>query len=230
MSPKASLAQCARNIILAREPSEKISLAIDAAARWRAGELALPAMGEDIDMPERPGRPEKPELLEPRQMPRRGMGSPQKRIALVHSLAHIELNAIDMTWDSVGRFCNAPLPRTFVDEAVQVGLDEAYHFRIINEQLEHMGASYGDLPAHAGLWDAAVETAGDLLARLAIVPMVLEARGLDVSPPMMRQAEKAGQISLLAVMKTIYHPCRLWRPLVHPFMPKAQYRPGSEIS
>ena len=100
------------------------------------------------------------------------------RIALLHALAHIELNAIDLAWDIVARFTHENLPRGFYDDWVTVAGEEARHFGLLRERLAALGAAYGDLPAHGGLWQAAEATADDLAARLAVVPLVLEARGL----------------------------------------------------
>ena len=138
-------------------------------------------------MPERPARPERPELLPPAQMPkRRKAGSERSRIAMLHALAHIEYGAIDLAFDMAGRF-GADFPRAFVDDWLSVGADEALHFALLDRRLRTLGSHYGALPAHDGLWEAAAETAGDPLARLAVVPMVLEARGLDVTPAIARR-------------------------------------------
>ncbi len=124
---------------------------------------------------------------------RRNFGSPASRIALLHALAHIELNAIDLAWDLVARFTGeAALPRDFFDDWVGVAAEEASHFTLLASRLAELGAGYGDLPAHDGLWEAAAATADDLLARLAIVPLVLEARGLDVTPKMAQRLDHSG--------------------------------------
>ena len=135
-----------------------------------------------------------PVCCSPRDMPkRRNFGSPAGRIALVHALAHIELNAIDLAWDliarfGVARFGDAGLPRAFFDDWVAVAAEEAEHFSLLSARLAALGSAYGELPAHDGLWEAAAATAHDLLARLAVVPLVLEARGLDVTPEMIAAA------------------------------------------
>ena len=157
-----------------------------------------------MTMPDSPGRPEKPELLPPRLMPRRSTGGAKGRYALMHSLAHIELNAVDMTWDLVARFAHERMPRSFFDDWVQVGLEEAQHFELVCARLTELGGGYGDLPAHAGLWQAAQATGGDLLARLAIVPLVLEARGLDVSPGMIASLRESGDNASADVLDVIY--------------------------
>jgi uncharacterized ferritin-like protein (DUF455 family) len=114
-------------------------------------------------------------------MPRRSYG-PKGRIALVHALAHIELNAVDLAWDIIARFTGADLPRRFYDDWVDIAVEEAEHYTALTGRLSHWGAAYGDHPAHGGLWEAAVLTADDLPARLALIPMTLEARGIDTTP------------------------------------------------
>jgi uncharacterized ferritin-like protein (DUF455 family) len=155
--------------------------------------------------PPRPARPDRPVLLPPRDMPkRRNFGSPAGRIALLHALAHIELNAIDLAWDIVARFSGAGLPHAFYADWAGVAAEEAEHFALLAARLAALGAAYGDLPAHDGLWEAAAITADDLLARLAVVPLVLEARGLDVTPEMIRRLERVGDPDSAAILDRIY--------------------------
>ncbi|MDD7908484.1 ferritin-like domain-containing protein [Pseudovibrio exalbescens] len=199
-----SLKSGARAIVAATDPSEKASLAYEVAQKWFSGGLGLHRSALDKDMPNRPGRPDKPVLLPPRDMPKRAMGGKAGKLALLHSLAHIELNAIDLTWDLLGRFCRVPMPRSFFDDWVQVGLEEAKHFTMLEKHLASIGASYGDLPAHDGLWQAAQSTEHDLLARLAIIPLVLEARGLDITPPMIEKARSSGDPETARVLEVIY--------------------------
>lgn len=205
----ASLAAAARGIVAACEPAEKTARARAAAAAWREGRLSLARPTLDPPAPDRPGRPERPVLLAPRDMPKRslpnrGEASDRGRIGLLHALAHIELNAVDLAWDIVGRFAHLPMPRAFHDDWVRVGTEEATHFTLISERLQRLGAAYGDLPAHDGLWQAAQETGHDLAARLAIVPLVLEARGLDVTPPMIERAKETGDDDTAAILEIIY--------------------------
>jgi uncharacterized ferritin-like protein (DUF455 family) len=135
---------------------------------------------------------------------RRSAGSAATRIALLHALAHIELNAIDLAWDIVARFAREDLPRGFYDDWLGVAAEEAEHHALIAGRLGELGAAYGDLPAHDGLWEAAEETAHDLLARLAIVPLVLEARGLDVTPPMIERFARLGDDVSAAILRRVY--------------------------
>ncbi|HRK41868.1 MAG TPA: ferritin-like domain-containing protein, partial [Gemmobacter sp.] len=126
------------------------------------------------------------------------------RIALLHAVAHIELNAVDLHWDIIARFGHIPMPLGFYDDWVKSAAEESRHFNLICDCLEAMGSHYGALPAHAGMWQAASDTAGDLHGRLAVVPMVLEARGLDVTPGMIEIFRAAGASDAVAALETIY--------------------------
>jgi uncharacterized ferritin-like protein (DUF455 family) len=154
-------------------------------------------------MPDRPARPAAPELLPPNHMPKRGRGGSERgRIALIHALAHIEFVAIDLAFEMVGRF-GGEFPRGFVDDWMKVGADEAMHFALLERRLRSLGSHYGAMPAHDGLWDAAAGTAHDALARLAVVPMVLEARGLDVTPGTIARFEAAGDQASARILRRI---------------------------
>ncbi|HEX8653922.1 MAG TPA: ferritin-like domain-containing protein [Allosphingosinicella sp.] len=196
-----SVAQACRSVLLAAEPRDKVRRARSAARQWRAGALTH---AFDVAMPERPARPERPELVPPNRMPKRGRGGSERgRVAMLHALAHIEFGAIDLAFDMAGRF-GAAFPRAFVDDWFSVGADEAIHFALLDRRLRALGSGYGALPAHDGLWDAAAETARDVLARLAVVPMVLEARGLDVTPATVARFEAAGDARSAAILGRIY--------------------------
>jgi uncharacterized ferritin-like protein (DUF455 family) len=187
-----SVAVACLAVLSASDPTAKIKAARAAARDWRLGRLAWTF---DAAMPAQPARPDRPELLPANRMARRGKGgSVANRIALLHSLAHIEFVAIDLAFDLLGRF-GAQFPRTFVDDWMGVGADEAMHFAILDRRLHQLGSHYGALPAHDGLWEAAETTAHDALARLAIVPMVLEARGLDITPQTIARIEAAGDLA-----------------------------------
>jgi len=136
-------------------------------------------------------------------MPKRNARGDKGRIALIHAITHIELNAIDLAWDIIARFTDYDLPREFYDDWISVAVDEARHFDLLNNYLLEHGAAYGDFPAHDGLWEAAAETAGDILARLAIVPMVLEARGLDTTPPTIAKLREVGDEQAADILTTI---------------------------
>ena len=197
----ASLTSEAVAILATADPAGKASASRRLAEIWDAGGLDV---GYSLPPP-RPARPERPLLRPPKEMPkRRAFGSAAGRVALLHALAHIELNAIDLAWDIVARFRREPLPRTFFDDWVGVAAEEAVHFELLVLRLADFGASYGDLPAHDGLWESAAATADDLLARLAVVPLVLEARGLDVTPEMAATLERVGDPESAAVLRRIY--------------------------
>jgi uncharacterized ferritin-like protein (DUF455 family) len=200
----SDLATRAAAVLAAAEPMEKVALTRRLAADWRADRVA-PPNGPVGSLSLRPGRPARPALVEPRELPKRKIGaSAAGRAALLHALAHIELNAIDLAWDIVARFGGQDLPRAFHDDWAAVAADEAEHFALLCGRLGALGACYGDLPAHDGLWRAAERTAHDLLARLAVVPMVLEARGLDVTPAMIERLERAGDRDSAEVLRRIY--------------------------
>jgi uncharacterized ferritin-like protein (DUF455 family) len=196
------LATGACEILNAAEPAAKVARALALAGAWRKGIATFADAGNP---PARPARPERPALLPPREMPKRKAGgNAEKRIALLHALAHIELNAIDLAWDIIARFATAATPREFLEDWIKVGEEEAIHFSLLEARLKELGASYGDLPAHDGLWQAAEETAHDLLARLAIVPLVLEARGLDVTPATIADFRRAGDDASADILERIY--------------------------
>ncbi len=189
----SSVSAAIRAALLTADPQEKAMAARRVAREWRLGGLGF---AFDCAMPDEPGRPAKPELLAPNQMPKRGKGGSERgRIALWHAIAHIEFVAIDLALDMAGRFGGA-LPvaqgRELVSDFLSVAADEAMHFALIDRHLHQLGSHYGALPAHGGLWDAARETAHDPAARLAVVPMVLEARALDVTPQTLERVRMAG--------------------------------------
>ncbi|PIL20390.1 hypothetical protein P775_09630 [Puniceibacterium antarcticum] len=183
----------------------KAALSRAHAAQWFAARAhgELPDIGH-AKPPPQPARPDAPELLSPRDMPRRRPGSPQGRIALLHAVAHIELNAVDLHWDIIARFSHIPMPPGFYDDWVKAADEESKHFNLLCDCLEAEGSFYGALPAHAGMWRAAEDTAHDLHARLAVVPMVLEARGLDVTPGMIEIFRKVGATRTVEALETIY--------------------------
>jgi len=192
-------AACA-HVLLTADPIAKLMAARATARAWRLGHLTHHF---DVAMPDRPARPATPELLPPAQMPRRGkIGSERARIAMIHALAHIEFVAIDLAFDLIGRF-GSQFPPAFTDEWMRVGADEAMHFALLDRRLRQMGSHYGALPAHDGLWQAATETAEDALARLAIVPMVLEARALDITPATVARFDPAGDAPTVKILERI---------------------------
>ncbi len=183
---KPSVASAIRAALLTADPFAK-AMATRALVRdWRAGRLECRF---DIAMPDQPAWPDRPELVPPRHMPKRGRGGSERaRIALWHALAHIEFVAIDLALDMAGRF-GEQMGEAFVSDFLSVAADEAMHFVLLARRLRELGSFYGALPAHAGLWEAAHATRKDVAARLAVVPMLLEARGLDVTPATIERLE-----------------------------------------
>ena len=196
-----SIAMACRAALGASDPYDKIMLARKTARDWRLGRLKH---AFDVGMPDVPGRPEKPELIPAKKMPKRKKGGSLKmRIAIIHSLAHIEFVAIDLAMDAAGRFGQL-FPREYIDDWMSVAADEALHFALLERRLKQLGSHYGDLPAHDGLWEAAYETRHDAAARLAVVPMVLEARGLDVTPVMVERFSAQGDSLTAKILERIY--------------------------
>lgn len=194
------LSQAIRDALLTGDKRGKAMATRTLVRKWRRGELPT---GFGVSMPDHPAWPEGLEVLPPGRMPKRGKGgSHRNRIALWHSLAHIEFVAIDLALDIVGRFGHQ-MDDTFIADFLSVAADEAMHFAVIERHLAGMGARYGDLPAHAGLWAAAEDTAHDVGARLAIVPMVLEARGLDVTPATLERVAAQGDSRGAAILERI---------------------------
>jgi uncharacterized ferritin-like protein (DUF455 family) len=195
-----TIARAIRAALLTPEPRAKCFAARRLARDWRGGALAWDF---DAAMPDRPAWPAQPELLPPARMPKRGKGgSDRARIALWHSLAHIEFVAIDLALDMAGRF-GAAMGAQFVGDFLAVAADEAMHFALLARKLESLGSYYGALPAHAGLWEAAHATRHDVAARLAVVPMVLEARGLDVTPATRERVLAAGDAQGAKILSRI---------------------------
>ncbi len=160
-------------------------------------------------MPKAPARPDRPALVAPGKVPRRRLGSAEGRVALLHAIAHIEFNAIDLAIDMAVRFWPAIASlgldaRAFRQDWIGIAAEEAIHFGLVEDRLQSLGAHYGDCPAHNGLWEAAADTAGDVLARLAIAPLVLEARGLDVTPLMITKLESVGDKTSADMLRRIY--------------------------
>lgn len=200
--PPALTAPGAAECLREPDPERKCRCVASLAEQWRHGALAagVPAGWEPIHQP---GRPERPELVAPRLLPRRGLGDTRGRIALLHAVAHIEFNAINLALDAVQRF--PQLPAAFHGDWIGVADEEARHFQLIRQRLQALGADYGDLQAHDGLWQMAVKTAADPLHRMALVPRVLEARGLDVTPSMMTRLQQAGDEESAAALAVILH-------------------------
>lgn len=182
------------------QPREKCA-AVQALWAQAETEGVGPVPGEPAPPVGTPGRPPNPKLVSPQEVPRRRLGSQQGRAALVHAIAHIEFNAINLALDAAWRFRD--LPEQFTLDWLSVAADEARHFCLLDTRLGELGAAYGDFPAHNGLWDMAVRTAGSCLERMALVPRVLEARGLDVTPGMIERLRQAGDQETIAALEII---------------------------
>jgi uncharacterized ferritin-like protein (DUF455 family) len=196
---------CARAEALAilREsaPAMKAAAAQALYARVQQGSATI-APERSLDEPAGlPGRPAQPELVEPRKLGRRSMQSPEGRAVLLHALAHIEFNAINLALDAVWRFSG--MPEAFYVDWLKVASEEAHHFSLLSARLAEFGHAYGDFPAHDGLWDMCERTRGDVLARMALVPRTLEARGLDASPPIRARLQQAGDHASAAILDVI---------------------------
>jgi len=165
---------------------------------------AATSFAEEAEPPQpigAPGRPPRPHLVAPRQLPQRGLGTAEGRAALVHAVAHIEFNAINLAWDAVYRFRGMPLE--YYRDWIAVAADEARHFTLLQVRLRELGHVYGDFDAHNGLWEMAVKTSESCLTRMALVPRVLEARGLDVTPGMIERLRAVGDEATVAILELI---------------------------
>ena len=198
-----SLHACARRCLDSPVVADKLALTAETALRFAAGEIGVDAVAPlaAVGGGEVPGRPRRPHLVAPRALAQRGLGSALGRAALVHAVAHIEFNAINLAWDAVYRFRGLPL--AYYRDWVAVAVDEARHFGLLAARLAELGHVYGDFDAHDGLWEMAVNTADSCLARMALVPRVLEARGLDVTPGMIERLRSVGDLATAAILETI---------------------------
>ncbi len=192
-----NLYQGARHCLLLSDPDEKIAYSKEVVSAWKAGALEWKE-GEEPERIDTPGRPERPPLVPPNAVPRRGFNSEKQRAALIHALTHIELTAVNLAWDSIYRYRG--MPREYYRDWLETAADEANHFLDLRRRLRAMGFDYGDFEAHNGLWQHAVETAHDLMDRMAIVHRVLEARALDVVPRTLERFRHMGDAETAAVL------------------------------
>lgn len=196
-----TLFDAARECLDAAGIDDKIALTHRHAAAFLRGELAVPDDAGEPRPIRMPGRPVRPRLVHPRDLPRRGLGTREGRAAFVHAIAHIEFNAVDLAWDAAYRFRG--LPPAFYADWVRIADDEARHFALLRGRLQALGHDYGDFDAHNGLWEMCEKTAHDGLARMALVPRVLEARGLDVTPGMIVKLRALDDHETVAILETI---------------------------
>lgn len=200
MSQQNNLFSEARICLDITDADIKIEQTRKLAQRWRDGSL-LVVDDDNVDAIGEPGRPATPVLVSPRELPLRKLNSTEGRAAFLHALSHIEFNAINLALDAVYRFRG--LPPGYYGDWLQVADEEAYHFGLLRGRLRDLGYDYGDFDAHNGLWEMARKTAFNPLVRMALVPRVLEARGLDVTPGMMARLEQIGDGESAAVLAII---------------------------
>ena len=187
--------------LLEPDASRKCQLADALYQSWQSGEVTGDGNAPLLPISD-PGRPDRPELVPPLQVPRRKMTTLAGRAAMIHALAHIEFNAVNLALDAAYRFRD--LPRAFYGDWLKVAAEEALHFNLLSGHLRSMGYDYGHFPAHNGLWEMAVKTAHDPLVRMALVPRVLEARGLDATPAIvekLKSVNDAKAVEILAVVE-----------------------------
>ena len=197
-----TLHDAVRDVFAERNVDAKLDGTFRLWETWQRGELAIvEADVATLGIQDTPGIPDRPLLAPPDTMPRRQLNGPENHAALIHALAHIEFNAINLALDAVQRF--VALPAEFHGDWLRVAAEEAYHFRLLRNHLRGLGRDYGDFPAHGGLWEMAAKTAHDPLARMALVPRLLEARGLDVTPDIQRKLRGYGDRAGAAILDII---------------------------
>ncbi len=195
-----NLFDAAQSCLAACEPDEKTALTQSTAAAWRENRL-LPESRCPPEPIGEPGRPRRLRLVAPKNLPRRRVNTPEGHAALLHAICHIEFNAINLAWDAVYRFRG--MPREFYNDWIRVADEEAIHFNLLHRCLQDLSCEYGDFEAHNGLWEMAKKTAADPLVRMALVPRVLEARGLDVTPGIIKKLQACGDKSAVAALEIV---------------------------
>ncbi|MBA3582316.1 MAG: ferritin-like domain-containing protein [Gammaproteobacteria bacterium] len=189
------------NALLCTDPFKKCQMTDEIVLAWHAGLLSRAANSHPQRL-EKVGRPLKPSLVHPRELTKRSIFTEQGRIVFMHAIAHIEFNAINLALDAAYRFRD--MPDDYYGDWLSVASEEVKHFRAVCVYLEKYSAQYGDFPGHDGLWDMTLRTDHDVLVRMALVPRVMEARGLDVTPKMIADCERAGDPQAAAVLSLIY--------------------------
>lgn len=197
----AAFDECARHCLVLADPDEKIAGLETLYADWQKG--IVPLLDSPTGAPtfDAPGRPKKPGLVPPQDVPRRKLGTPEGHAALLHAITHIEFNAINLALDAAYRFHG--LPRSYYSNWLQIAFEEAYHFRLLREHLRTLGYDYGSFNAHDGLWEMAAKTVHDPLHRMALVPRLLEARGLDASPAIIAKLRSIGDTHGAEILEII---------------------------
>jgi len=201
LPPLIELRQAALQWLVENDAIQKAAGVRRMAQAWAAGELGLDVRIVSSITTVTPGHPVKPELVSPLDVKRRAMNTTEGRAAMIHALVHIEFNAINLALDALWRF--ADMPRAFYADWLQVADEEALHFTLLADHLKTQGYAYGDFTAHNGLWDMAVRTQHDVLARMALLPRTMEARGLDVVPGMCAKLIQAGDIAVGPILDIV---------------------------
>ena len=196
-----SVHEAAYAALMPSDPASKCTATTALARAFQEGKVSIQTGEDDPAAIPVPGRPARPVLVPPGEVPRRKTGSREGHAALLHAIAHIEFNAINLALDCVHRF--RAMPVAFHQDWVRIAAEEAHHFGLVQARLSALGFAYGDFPAHNGLWEMACRTAHDVLVRMALVPRVLEARGLDVTPVIMEKLRSAGDPESVAVLEVI---------------------------
>jgi len=201
MAPSPELRANALQCLLEAHPMIKAAAVAEMAEAHRAGQRtiapdsALQAGGAI------PGRPDKPVLVPPLQVGKRSMATVEGRAMLIHALAHIEFNAVNLALDALWRFPG--MPEQYYTDWLRVSKEEAYHFSMLAAHLQTLGYQYGDFPAHDSLWEMVEKTRDDVMARMALVPRTLEARGLDAIPPLRAKIAQAGDLAAAKILDII---------------------------
>lgn len=196
---KTDLRRQALSALLLCDPADKVAATQRLYAQCEQGEVEISQ--DEVDVPAIPGRPDKPELVAPRDLPRRRNNQQTGHATLIHAITHIEFNAINLGLDAVARFSN--MPEAFYQDWMRVAYEESHHFQLLRQHLQTLGFDYGSFPAHNGMWEMAQKTHDDVLTRMALVPRVLEARGLDVTPSMMQKLDNSGDHRAVEILELI---------------------------
>ena len=199
--PAQELRVAALSCLIEPDAARKAAGVRELARVWASGAMTLDAHAGIIAPPAIPGRPAKPELVLPKSLPHRSMVTAEGRATLIHAMTHIEFNAINLALDALWRF--ADMPREYYADWLRVADEEAQHFSMLASHLHTLGYQYGDFPAHNSLWEMADKTRGDILARIALVPRTMEARGLDATPKVRAKLAQAGDVKAAEIMGII---------------------------
>ena len=201
LQSQIELRQLALNYLAETNATVKAGLVRELASIWQRGEVPLDIHQIAFEQQAVPGYPEKPELVSPLNVQKRNMRTLEGRAALIHALTHIEFNAINLALDAIWRF--GDMPESYYADWLKVAAEEAYHFTLLNEHLMTLGYQYGDFNGHDSLWEMVGRTKDDVLARMALVPRTMEARGLDASPALRNKLAQAGDMAAAAILDII---------------------------